>query len=65
MSVSIEEVINAGGYDLNTLSDAEWLLSNVSEFEELVTAAEDLIEAEEERLSAESEAEYKKRFPEE
>lgn len=48
MSVSLQEVIEAAGYDLNTVEDASWFLSKVSEFEELVTAAEDLVEAEDE-----------------
>jgi len=46
MSVSILEVIEQAGYDLNKKEDAYWLLSQVSHFELLVTAAEDLIEAE-------------------
>ena len=54
MSVSLLEVIEAGGYDLSTEEDARWLLSQVNQFEELVTQAEDLIEkieeAETERL---------------
>lgn len=48
MSVSIAEVIESGGYDLSTVEDAQWLVSQVSQFEELVTAAEDLIEESEE-----------------
>ena len=48
MSVSILEVIEAGGYNLTTVEDAQWLLGQVSQFEELVIAAEDLIERAEE-----------------
>lgn len=44
MSVSLLEVIEAAGYNLSTLDDANWLLSKVNEFEELVVKAEDLIE---------------------
>lgn len=44
MSVSLLEVIEAGGYDLTTKEDALWLLSKVSEFETLITEAEDLTE---------------------
>lgn len=47
MSVSLLEVIEAGGYDLSTPEDANWLLSKQSEFEELVEQAEAVIEAEE------------------
>lgn len=44
MSVSLLEVIEAGGYDLSTTEDANWLLSKQSEFEELVEQAEKIIE---------------------
>ena len=44
MSVSLLEVIEAGGYDLTTIEDANWLLSKRSEFEELIEEAEQLIE---------------------
>lgn len=44
MSVSLLEVIEAAGYDLNTVEDAEWLLTKQSEFEELVEAAEELVD---------------------
>lgn len=44
MSVSLLEVIEAGGYDLDTREDAEWLISKQSEFEALVELAEELIE---------------------
>lgn len=44
MSVSLLEVIEAGGYDLNTKEDAEWLLSKQSEFDELIEKAEEVLE---------------------
>ena len=44
MSVSLLEVIEAGGYNLETVEDSQWLLSKQKEFEELVEKAEDLIE---------------------
>ena len=48
MSVSLAEVIEAGGYDLSTVEDANWLLSKQNEFEELIEQAENLIEESEE-----------------
>jgi hypothetical protein len=47
MSVSLLEVIEAAGYDLNTYEDATWLLSKQSEFEALVEQAEELVEEDE------------------
>ena len=44
MSVSLLEVIEAGGYDLATIDDANWLLSVKDEMEELVEKAEATIE---------------------
>jgi hypothetical protein len=44
MSVSIQEVIESAGYNLTTKEDCQWLLAQVNQFEELVTAAEDRIE---------------------
>lgn len=44
MSVSLLEVIEAGGYNLSIVDDAIWLLSKRTEFDELVEAAEELIE---------------------
>lgn len=44
MSVSLLEVIEAGGYDLTTYEDAIWLLSKKSEIEELLEEAEELVE---------------------
>ena len=62
MSTSIAEVIAAGGYDLETEEDARWLLSQVNQFEELVTKAEDLIEKIEEAESQRLEEEYNERW---
>lgn len=62
MSVSLREVIEAGGYDLSTLEDANWLLAKQNEFEELIEKAEKIVEKEEQRLYDEAEAEYQKTF---
>jgi hypothetical protein len=48
MSVSLLEVIEAGGYNLTTKEDAQWLLCQQKEFEELVENAQDLVDREEE-----------------
>lgn len=48
MSVSLLEVIEAGGYNLDTIEDAQWLLSKQSEFTDLVEQAEELLEKESE-----------------
>lgn len=53
MSVSIEAVIEHGGYDLTTLDDARWLLSTQSEYADLIEAAEETVE----RLESEAEDE--------
>lgn len=44
MSVSLAEVIESGGYNLSTYTDAQWLLSKQTEFEELVEAAQELVD---------------------
>jgi len=46
MSVSLIEVIEAGGYDVTTYEDALWLLSKRSEFDELIEQAEEVVENE-------------------
>ena len=46
MSVSLIEVIEAGGYDVTTYEDALWLLSKQSEFDELIEQAEEVIDNE-------------------
>ena len=61
MSVTITEVIEAGGYDLKTIEDAEWLISQENQFNELLDKAKELVEAEQERLDAIAEAEYQSR----
>lgn len=49
MSVSLLEVLEGAGYDiLHNREDAEWLLSQEDEFEELCDEAEAVIEREEE-----------------
>ncbi len=65
MSVSLIEVIEAGGYDLSTVEDANWLLSKRTEFDELIEKAEALVEAHEELENEKAEAEYRESFPEE
>lgn len=52
MSVSLLEVIEHGGYDLNTTEDALWLVSKQREFESLVEKAEELLEKAEEEAEA-------------
>lgn len=42
--ISLLEVIEAGGFDLSTEEDAEWLLSTQSEYEDLIEKAEELLE---------------------
>jgi len=44
MSVSLLELIEAGGYNLSTPEDANWLLSKRQEFDELVEQAEELVD---------------------
>lgn len=49
MSVSLLEVLEGAGYDiLHNREDAEWLLGQEDEFEELCDEAEAVIEREEE-----------------
>lgn len=62
MSVSILEVIEAGGYDLSLYDDNVWLLAQVKQFEELVEKAQTMIDEEQERLDAIEEEEYRLRF---
>lgn len=45
MSVSLLEVLNSAGYDIETsMADANWLLSVQSEFDDLVELAEETME---------------------
>lgn len=46
MSVSLQEVIEAGGFTLQTRDDATWLLSKRAEFERLIEEAEAFTEEE-------------------
>lgn len=62
MSVSLLEVIEAGGYDLSTEDDAKWLLAQVNQFEELVEKAKDMLEAIEEAENERLEQEYIKKY---
>lgn len=52
MSVSLLEVIEAAGYNLETVEDADWLLSRQYEFNELIEQAYEIVQAEEERQFA-------------
>lgn len=65
MSVSLLEVIEAGGYDLSTLDDAKWLVSKVTEFEELVDRAHFMIDQQQEKIDLAAEVEYEMHFPKE
>ena len=44
MSVSLLEVIEAGGYDITTLEDAQWLLATQYEYEELIEQAKEVVD---------------------
>jgi hypothetical protein len=46
MSVSLAEVIEAGGYDLTTVEDSRWLVATQSEYAGLIETAEAIIEKE-------------------
>jgi len=62
MSVSLLEVIEAGGYSLSNIDDANWLLSKRDEFEGLIERVEDFLE-EVDRVNDEAaEAEYRAEF---
>lgn len=45
MSTSILQVIESGGYDLDTYEGAEWLLAQQNQFEELIEKAEEVRDA--------------------
>ena len=48
MSVSLQEVLESAGFDiLNNIDDAEWLLSQQGEFDDLIEKCETLIEDQE------------------
>ena len=61
MSVSLLEVIEAGGYDLMTYDGALWLLSKRAEFEYLIDEAEQIVENQDEIDNNIMEAEYNDR----
>lgn len=45
MSVSLDEIIRHGGYDIkNDVNDARWLLAQRDEFEELLEIAEQTVD---------------------
>lgn len=45
MSVSLDEVLTAAGYDIrNNVDDAQWLLTQRDEFEELLGIAEQTVD---------------------
>lgn len=44
MSVSLLEVVEAGGYDITTREDALWFISKMGEFAELLEQAQDLLD---------------------
>lgn len=44
MSVSLKEVIESAGFDLNTAEDCEWLLGQRDEFVELCEEADKVLE---------------------
>ena len=48
MSVSLLEVLEDAGYDLNTYEDANWFVSKQQEFNDLLCKAEDIVNLEEE-----------------
>lgn len=64
MSVSLLEVIEAGGYNIRTYEDANWLLSKRNEFDELVEKAEEIVNKAEEEESERLDKEYKERWGE-
>lgn len=56
MSVSLLEVIEAAGYNLENREDCIWLLSKQSEFEELIETVNERLEDDPELQSARYEA---------
>lgn len=44
MSVSIEEVVSSAGYDVNNPDDANWILGQKTDWEELLEQAEKTVE---------------------
>ena len=46
MSVSLLEVIESAGYNIEDVGDAKWLVAKQSEFNDLIDKAEQLMEEE-------------------
>lgn len=44
--ITLREVIENAGYDIDTIEDARWLLSKQAEFNQLIENAEELVEEE-------------------
>ena len=61
--ISLQEVIESSGYNLDTLEDSIWLLSKQNEFAELVARAELVIDQEQEKRDLAAEVEYESHFP--
>ena len=54
MSVSLDEVLTAAGYDIrNNVEDAQWLLAQRDEFEDLCDIADDTVDEHESKLNEE------------
>ena len=62
MSVTILEVIEAGGYNLFTEEDAIWLLSVETQFAELIEKAHELVDSLQEARDNIAEEDYLKVF---
>jgi len=62
MSVTILEVIEAGGYNLSTEEDAIWLLSVETQFAELIEKAHELVDSLQEARDKIAEEDYLKVF---
>lgn len=54
MSVSLDEILTAAGYDIrNNVEDAQWLLAQRDEFEDLCDIADETIDEYETKLNDE------------
>ena len=54
MSVSLDEILTAAGYDIrNNVEDAQWLLAQSDEFNELCDIADETIDEYETKLNEE------------
>ena len=54
MSVSLDEVLTAAGYDIrNNVEDAQWLLAQRDEFEDLCDIADGTVDEYETKLNEE------------